>query len=361
MSVHKGMPDDADASFQPGGVDPYDDGLGEVSATELTQEQVDDIHRKQLQDTTLGYQRIILPEGATKAVAVGFLSRQIPQNEYQLPTFFYRSDFLPHALNMLTQEDADNATVSLYYEDGYPTFGPNKTSIFWNQLPHEPWPAYLLFQRFLEQAEEVGIRQIQLLAMENKIALETVSEYAQEFYWSSRAKAYDLFQVVADRKKREIRVKRTEDKHFLLSKSLLEGLAQKIEEAGEDFWSGMSAKESIETLRLLVNIQRVSMGETQNGGKANPLSDAMAGASGADLMRDVTKNIAQGTSSNGIDNNLRALMSDPSFALQAQALILQVRRGSEGFSSTNGDGAEKVGSSSTSTSGNGTRVIEHDA
>src|SRR5262245_4366843 len=107
--------------------------------------------------------RIVLPEGATKAIAIRYLSQSIPLNEYQLPTFYYRSDFLPHNLELLTQEDADNCVVSLDYSDGYPTFG--RSQIFWNQLPHEPFQDYLLFQKFIDQAEEVGLRQLQLLSM----------------------------------------------------------------------------------------------------------------------------------------------------------------------------------------------------
>jgi len=308
--------------------DPYDDGLG--SQSELTQDEVDEQARQHLMDTSLGFQRILLPEGASRADAIYYISQQIPTNEYQLPTFFYRSDLLPHNLGSMTQDDVDSAAVTLYYDEGYPTFGKTKAQIFWMQLPHEPLEAYGVFRRYLEQAEDIGLRQLQLLALDENLPLERISSWALEYYWGQRSRAYDLFQVAAERKKREMRVRRTEDKHFKIAESLIQDIQNMIAEQGETFYRNLTPAEALRSLKDLVSIQRISMGEHQNGRQQIAgVSDVMAGASGADLMRDLTKNIAQGSSATGIDSNLRLLMSDPNFAMQAQSLIIQVRRGTE--------------------------------
>lgn len=308
----------------------FDDDLNMGLPQEYSQDEVDDFERRYLSDTNLGYQRVLLPEGATRSDAIYYLSKQIPTNEYQLPTFFYRSDLLPQNLDRMSQDDVDLAAVTLYYEDGYPTFGKSRAQIFWNQLPHEPYEAFSLFQRYLDQAEDIGLRQLQMLSMDNNISLDRVSAYALEYYWGSRSRAYDLFQVAAERKRRELRVRKTEDKHFQMAGALIQQITSTIEEQGETFFRNLAPREALDALARLITVQRISMGEHQNGtAKLAGQVDAMAGASGSDIMRDLTKNIAQGSGAAGIDNNLRALMSDPQFALQAQSLIIQVRRGSE--------------------------------
>lgn len=287
-----------------------------------SQEDIDEQHRQQITAGNLGLQRILLPEGTTKGQAIALLSRQIPLNEYSLPTFFYRSDFLPHDLGLLSQNDVDAAGVSLDYTEGYPVYG--QASIFWNQLPHEAYADHVLFQRYLEQAEKIGLRQLQTLAMEEVVTQERIAELAMQYCWSWRARAFDFFQVAADRKRREIRRTKTEDNHFVLASGLLDKLVAKFQDE-EDPYKNMTAKETIECMRLLVNIQRISMGVSQNGNQGNAVVDPMAGASGSDLMDAITKNHKGGAEGTGITNNLLILLQDPNFARNAQSLVLQVR------------------------------------
>ncbi len=289
-----------------------DDGLGAV--------QVGSAGHNALTD--LGNQRIVLPESSTRGQAISHLSRNVTLNEYNLPTFFYRSDLLPFDLGQLTQADADAATVTMDYGEGYPTFSGK---IFWFQLPHEPFEAFTLFQRYLDQAEEVGLRQLQLLSMSQSVSFDKISELAQEYYWSWRSRAYDLFQVAAERKRRESRARRLENVQYERSTMMLDQLMEKFSDP--DWIEKLDTREAIDALFQLTKIQRMAVGLPANGNAGTQAVDPMMAASGAQLLQDITKGITLKTEGIGLNEGLQALMMDPNFSMQAQSLILQIRRG----------------------------------
>jgi hypothetical protein len=294
----------------------------------MSQEDVDDQARREVIYDNMGAQRVILPQDCPRALAITYLSRQITLNEYQLPIFFYRSDLLPGDLSALTQADVDAASVDLDYTEGFPTYGSGKT--WWHQLPHETFGDYLLFKRYLAQAEEVGLRQRELLAEEESVSSDKVDSLFQEYYWSWRSKAYDFFQVAADRKRREVRRTKTENSHFKTAEGMLNALITTVEEREgglEKFFANLTPKDALECMRLLINIQRVSLGLSQNGNQGNERIDPLAGAGGEELMKDITKNIRAAGEGGGISSNLLILLQDPSFALRAQNLVLEVREG----------------------------------
>lgn len=266
---------------------------------------------------------ILLPEGATRADAIVALTKLIPQNEFKLPTAFYRSDFLPsiETGELLTAENSEVAMVPLSFEEGYPTY--NEGRIWWFQLPAEPLGPYILFQRFLEQAETEGLRQLQLLSQQHNIPLHQIAEYSKEFYWTQRARAYDLFQLAADRKRRVSRQRRIENAHFENADALLQQLMQRF--SNQDWVKELDAAEAINALSQLVKIQRMSAGLSANGNMGNEQIDPMAAATGSDLLKVITRGTDQGGEALGINNNLAELLKDPNFARNAQALILQVR------------------------------------
>ena len=286
-----------------------------------------------------GDQMIILPEGSTRADVVRYLSKPIPLNEYQLPDFFYRSDLLPSNIYNMSVSDCDVAVVHLDYYEGYPTFDNGK--IFWFQLPYESFQDYTLFQRYLNQPEEIGLRQLQTLAMENNLSTQKVMELAGEYMWAWRSRAYDLFQVAAERKRREVRARNVENKHYNASASLLEQLLLKFE--NPEWINELSAKEGIAVLETLAKLQRMSVGLAANGNAGNTPINHEAAANGADLMREITRNLAGNAEGLGISNNLQQLLKDPSFALDAQALIIRVRGSEQRYeNSATGDGAELI-------------------
>jgi hypothetical protein len=297
-----------------------DDGLGAMVNITPTQDEVD------LQSRALAQaqnQRIVLPEGATKGIAVEYLTKTVLKNEYGLPDYFYRSDMLPHDLRSLMMDDTEAAIVSLDYSEGYPTYDGGK--IFWQQLPHEPYEAFCLFQRYLGQAEEVGIRQLQLFSMEENISLSRARELSLEYLWNVRARAFDLFQVAAERKKRELRARKTETTHFEKAGELLEAIMRKFQDP--DWIEGLSPKEALAALTDLIKIQRVSVGLSANGNAGPGAIDPNSGATAEVIMRSITKSVVEDDGSMTLTPDLEALMSDPNFSMKAQELIFRVRKG----------------------------------
>lgn len=302
------------------GVEDQDDGLGaRAEYIAETQEATDEISRA-LQP--LSQQRVVLPEGATKGDAILLTAKQVPQNEYGLPTFFYRSDLLPYPLTQLRIGDLDGAAIQLDYSDGFPTFEGGR--IWWNQLPHEPHDHYQWFVRYLEQAEDLGIRQLQLLASMQRLALETISEVSKEYYWRDRARAYDLFQVAADRKKRELKARRTEGAHYETADALMKGLMVKFEDP--KWLDDLSAKEAVGVLMDLAKLQRISLGLAANGNAGVQAPDPNAAMTTEMVIRSLTQGVSQ-SDEGGISGDLLALMADPTFTSRAQEVILRVQRG----------------------------------
>ena len=301
--------------------------LNSTSIENLSQDQIDESarHEQNALAGMAGSLRIFLPEKATRADAIKELSKSVPENEYGLPTFFYRSDRLPFDLSQLTGLDADACVEPLDYEEGYPTFGNGK--IFWQQLPHEPLDAFLLFQRYLDQAEETGLRQIQLLAMENNVSLDKAQEWYTEYFWRARARSFDLFQVAADRKRRELRARKLEDNHYKTADALMKQLEPHLQ--SPDVFKNMDGKQLVEVLRLLINIQRVSNGLPQNGNAGGVPINPDSAASGRQLMEEITKGVQREDGGLGLGGGLADLLKDPKFALEAQSVVLRVRQNND--------------------------------
>ncbi len=307
---------------------PFDDddtdGIieGNFNIVGPSQDELDEAAHNEARSDYAGLQLILLPEGATSADAVAHLQKSVPVNSYGLPTLFYRSDMLPYPLSGLTADGAEQAAVYLNYDEGYPTYGGK---IFWYQLPHEPLDYFLLFQRYLAQAEEIGIRQLQKLAMDNSMSFDRVQAAFYEYAWAPRARAYDLFNIAAERKRKEIRARKMEDDHYTKAGSLLDKLTPQFEEP--DFFKNLTSKEAVEVLRLLINIQRVSSGLSQNGNAGKTDFNPDGASSTSALMREITEKAGQETEGMGIDANMEALLRDPNFAFEAQRLVIRVRRG----------------------------------
>jgi hypothetical protein len=266
-------------------------------------------------------ERIVLPESTSRGDAVYHLAQKVPSNEFGLPLWFYRSDLLP-PVDQLTGYGVDAAAEGLFYHDGYPVtqYGTS----FWNQLPHEPYDTFNAFMKFLDQAQELGIRQLDLLSAQMEgTSLEQLQQFYREFYWSARARAYDLFIVAAERKKREYRIRGMEDDHFSRSAKLLDDLLAKFQ--NKDWVGELNAKEAVEVLESLVKIQRLSVGLTGQHASSNAGTPNQPGASGEFILRQITKGVTLG---NGGDNpfgqKLEQLLQDPESGMMLQELILRV-------------------------------------
>jgi hypothetical protein len=265
-------------------------------------------------------QRIVLPEGCSKADTVFLLSRNIPSNEFGLPEWFLRSDLLPDP-TQLNQADVNNAAEGLFYYDGYPV--TQYGSSFWQQLPHEPYEQFGLFGKYLDQAIDIGIRQLDILALAAGKDLEQVQQYYREFYWSTRARAYDIFVVAAERKRREHLTRKMENTHFNKAGEMLAVLEKRFEDPA---WiDELNAKEAIEAVETLMKLQRLSLGLTGQHASSNEGMPRAPGMSAEFVMRQITQGagMLEGAGSN-ISGRIEELLRDPESGMRLQEMILRV-------------------------------------
>lgn len=276
-------------------------------------------------------ERILLPDGCTRSQAVATLMQRARTNEFGLPTSFIRSDLLPTNLGLLYESDVESASEGLFYFEGYPTLSTGQT--FWHQLPHEPYEAYILFTQFIEQAEELGIRQLDLLAVATNQDLDILQDRYHEYLWGVRARSHDVFCTAAEQKKRVLRTRKAENKHYDIASTLMDTLMQKFEDS--DWIEELDAKAAIEVLESLVKIQRLSLGLTGQHASSMARDRLPDGASSEAIIRQITRN--SGMDSGAQDNfadKLSALISNPEDGMVVQEAILRVGRMSGGSNST---------------------------
>lgn len=272
-------------------------------------------------------QTTIFPENSTRGDIINHLAKQVPANEFGLPLFYYRSDFIPidkaQTLGYLSEEDYQVATQYIYYTEGYPTLDDGTP--FWQQLPHEPYPSYVLFKLYLEQAELEGIRVLADLATEQQMELQAIRSNALEYYWTARSRAYDMFIIARNAKIREHRINKAENKHFETAGNLLEQLLVKFD--NPEWIKDLSASEALENLERLVRIQRLSLGLTGQQSSTNVGAPAQ-GSSVEVIMRSLTKNIGLSSGAQeGFADRLQRILTDESTAMGAQELIVKMSRG----------------------------------
>lgn len=261
----------------------------------------------------------VFREGASKGEIIYELSSRIPQNEFGLPIFYLRGDMLPSGTH-LSQHEVDAAAEGLFYYEGYPT--TEKGGSFWNQLPHEPHTEYRLFADYLDQAALIGVRQLDALAADSGKDLGYLSELSKLYYWGARARAYDMFIVAADRKKREFRMRKMEDGHFLQSEQMFNKLMDRFRGENEDWTDELNAKEAVEVMETLVKIQRMSVGLVGQHASSTH-KDAMPGESSEAIMRQIAQRAAQGQqSTDSFGAQLEALLASDNGA-EIQNLIIQ--------------------------------------
>jgi hypothetical protein len=271
----------------------------------------------------MGPRLTVLPEGCTRGEAIQTLSREIPLNQYGLPAYFIRSDLLSGlALGHVDQEEIDAASMGLFYTEGYPTLEDGRA--FWNQLPHEDPRAFNYFQRYLEQAEEHGIRQLDVLGATESIDSNKLRQLYMEFYWSSRARAYDLFQVAAQERKRQLRIRSMENRHYDLAGKRMEELLRKFED--EEWIEEVNAAEALELLMELAKLQRLSLGLTGQNASSLPKNALPEGASPQAIMEHLTKGTHLGEDqSDNFQAKLSALLNGDG-GMEIQDAIIRFSR-----------------------------------
>lgn len=266
---------------------------------------------------------VTLPINCTRGEAIQEVSRIIPQNELGLPTFYLRSDFLDLQRicqqGYINQDEADAAAEILDYTYGYPTF--RSGAPFWERMAHEPHDAYILFQAFIELSETEGIRLLASVAERQNIPLQVVKNHSEEFYWSSRSRAYDLFITAAEAKKKEARTRKIENQHFLKAGEILEKVATRLT---DDKLDNLDGKELLDAMEQMIKIQRLSVGLTGQNASTIDKNLQTPGTTVETIMRQLTINNGQETQNeSSIKNRLALLMADEGTALKVQELVVK--------------------------------------
>lgn len=273
----------------------------------------------------------VLPEKCSRGETIRHLSNQIPSNEYGLPLFYLRSDMLDwtqiEAYGHVSQDQLEASAEVLTYDDGYPCISSG--SPFWAQLKHESHADHLLFKSFLDLAQTEGIRLLDTLATVESVPLDRIRELALEYYWSARARAYDLFVVAAEAKRREHRIRKTENEHFTVAGGILDTIIKRIND-NPKLIEDMQGPELFDLFEKMVKVQRLSLGLTGANASTNNSMPMNPGATVEVLLRTLTKDSGlSGEAQDNFQQRLALLMGDEDAALKAQELVIRATTGNQ--------------------------------
>lgn len=307
-------------------------------------------------------------------------AQRIPLNEYGLPKYLYRADLIPEELPSYPAEEQipilNAATIDLTYREGFPTYYSGLA--MWSPMPYEPEESYSAFVAYLGLAERYGVRSLEVLAGPTLLqdlshtqgdhwdtgvdtspsvnrsqpttalrgegdgspahgvglTLDQLLDFHTYYFWSARAKAYDLFQLVAHKKLRERRILSTTNAHFLEAEKLLGRVYDYFHEidpeTGKPIWvEELTPKVAMEMMEKLVKIQRVSIGLPAHG-LANGEQEGTGGVTPGANVEVAFRQVARAgqdpesarQSSQGA--SIEMLLSDPAAAELAQELIIRV-------------------------------------
>lgn len=303
-----------------------------------TSSEVEEADFKQVANPT---NTIILPLNSTHGEAIQHLSNTIPTNEYGLPLYYIRSDMVDwtsiDSYGYLDYDQLEVACEALQYTDGFPTL--RSGSPFWSPLAHEPYDAHILFKQFLALDEITGIRLLDDLSTQENVPLDHVRELSLEYFWSARARSYDLFIVAAEAKRREVRTRKTEDSHFTLAGGILEKVVNRINN-NPDLIEKMDAKDLFDLFEQMVKVQRLSLGLTGAQASTNNNMPMNPGSSVEFILRRLTKDVGlSGDAQGNIQERLKLLMSDEGTAMMAQELVIRATTGNQVYDGKSGLGS----------------------
>lgn len=283
------------------------------------------------------------------------LTETLPLNDMGLPTGFYRLDLIdmpqgrstkrgngksksskalvsyPEGSGKELQEVYQHAFVPLNYAEGFPT-APNG-SPFWCQLDFEGMEIFQVFQLYLQlpTLSSQGVRQLIELPeaveihLQRTVPLQKIQDYFHLYYWQHRTKCYDLFREAARRKQQELRALEVNDNHFLVANQLMEKL-KLFMSSDEDFWDVMTPKAAIDMLKVLTQLQRVSVGMPAMG---PPQVAKGEEGRGLESLEVTLRTLAQGASHEATPEAVHAqtvskMLGNPETAAIAQELIIKL-------------------------------------
>ncbi len=227
------------------------------------------------------------------------------------------------------------AYVPISYAEGFPVLPEGLP--FWMQMSFEPPDAFQAFTDYLAQGND-GARQLFLLEADPEHAdgstalsysLRDLHDFFYLYYWSARARSYDLFRVAQFRKVNENRAMSLQQSHFSEATNLFKKCMEYIN--SEDFMDQLTPKAAVDLLKTVVQLQRVSVGLQANA--PNAPKEASEGASLEVILRQIAHSSSDGVSSldavNQADDDgahLELALKDPATAAMAQELVIRLNQ-----------------------------------
>ena len=249
------------------------------------------------------------------------LTKQIPVNEYGLPTYYYRPDLLDWTILCSSMERGDatfvdemlqSAILPIWYTEGYPTI--HKNTPVWGQMEWESKEAH---QVFLQYADQAGIRTLHSII---STAPDLVDEYFHLNYWASRASSLDMFKAAHHARLREHRIMRLEDDHFIAGEKIFQRIVKAIENKTADQLQEMDVDKLISSLEKVSKLQRSAVGLSNN---ANSGAETPKATSVEVTMRQVSSENKQDIVNDAFDTSL---LTSPELIEAAQELIIKVNK-----------------------------------
>lgn len=245
----------------------------------------------------------------------------IPLNEYNLPRYIYRADLIDHHLlcqpaegSDFIQEALDAAIVHLDYYQGFPTFRDGTP--MWGQMGHEPREAFEAFMVYLDLD---GAR---TLTNVMGYSLDRLNDWYYLYFWSSRAKACDMFRAAHHARQREQRIFKTENTHYLEAERLFTRISNALESIAAEEWAEMGPSDLITSLEKVAKLQRLSAGLATTGG-----AETRPGNMSVELtMRQIAQDSGEKRRET-VDFDTEALLTNPETLEMAQELILKFGHG----------------------------------
>lgn len=209
------------------------------------------------------------------------------------------------SLSLMECPEIRAAYVPLCYTEGFPTL---EGVPFWIQLTFEGPEAYRCFDMYLRQGTK-GARQIYTLMDNNDfpegITNQDLHEFADLYFWSARAKSYDMFNAAHRRKERERRAISTEDEHYLLANRLMSIATCYLDEQEEELVEMMTPKMLLEFIKTSAQLQRISSGLPANGP--------------SNTQRTVTEGVPQGESTS-LEVIMRSIAKESGHTIEAEVI-----------------------------------------
>lgn len=267
-------------------------------------------------ETPINTHGINLSRIETRLDLVKEAARTLPLNEFNLPTYIYRTDLLnvdmlDHLEDMLT-----SAKIFLEYHHGFPTIKNDLP--LWSQLEWEPKVA---FEAFLQYLELPGGRTLRGIP---NIAPDLLVQYYHMYYWGPRALSFDMFVTAHHERLRHQRIFEIEDTHWQASKTLFARLNNAVERIDDDKLAEMEPDKLIKMMAAAVNMQRLAAG-LPTGGHHKGAEEGSKAPSIEVSMRQMAENSGV-TPTAPQELDFSGIYNDPEALKAAQSIIIKVNR-----------------------------------